>query len=105
MVSSLPSFHNFLKYSVPEFLPKFRSDEDDPQRFVDNFNSVLECLDEKSDARAVFWFKAPVKESSCAWDAGLNPRKASLKKYQKAFLCYFWSVGMQIIVLENFENA
>ncbi len=101
----IPSMHNFTKYSVPEFLPKFLGDEDDPQRFVDDFNSVLDCLDEETGSRAVFWFKARVKVPTCAWDAGLSPKKDPLEKYQKAFLQYFWSEGMQTIAIENFENA
>ncbi len=79
---------------MPEILPEFTSEDDDPETFVTDFNSILECLNEEPSFKTTFWFKIRVKVLGSCWDAGLDPKKHSLHRYQK-FLNYFWSESMQ----------
>ncbi len=90
---------------VPELLPEFTSEENDPEQFVSEFNDVLECIGEESNPKNTFWFKRKVKIVGSRWDAGLSPKRHSLSVYQKEFLAYFWSATMQRIAMEDFERA
>ncbi len=92
-------------FKVPELLPIFRSESEDPEAFVDDFNAVLECIDEASATKTVLWFKSRVRIPASNWDAGLSPRKESLRAYQRAFLKYYWSTSAQRLAVENFERA
>ncbi len=92
-------------FKVPELLPTFKSENEDPEAFVDDFNSVLECIEETGETKTVLWFKNRISVPSSNWDANLNPRKDSLRTYQRVFLKYFWSPSAQRLAIENFENA
>ncbi len=91
-------------YKVPELLPVFTSEDDDPEQFVEDFNSILECLEERNELRKIFWFKNRVRVTGNRWDTGLSPKRHNLKRYQKEFLKYFWSPAMQRLAVENFER-
>ncbi len=91
-------------FKVPELLPMFKFENEDPEAFVDDFNTVLECIDEASVAKTILWFKNRDRIPASNWDAGLSPRKDSLRTYQRAFLKYFWSASVQRLAVENGEK-
>ncbi len=92
-------------FKVPELLPTFKSENEDPEAFVDDFNTVLECIEETEETKTLLWFKNRISVPSSNCKANLNPRKDSLHAYQRAFLKYFWSPSLQRLAIENFENA
>ncbi len=92
-------------FKVPELLPIFKNENEDPEAFVDDFNAVLECIDEPSDVKVVLWFKNRVRIPLSSWDAELSPNRDSLHAYQRAFLKYFWSTSAQRLAVEHFEQA
>ncbi len=90
---------------IPALLPEYNSEDKDPEQFVADFNDILDCLEEEPSVRVTFWFKNRVKMPGSTWDAGLDPKKHTLSRYQKEFLSYFWSPTMQRLAIENFERA
>ncbi len=90
---------------VPELLPEFTLEENNPEQFVSEFNDILECIGEETNTRTTFWFKSRRKTAGSRWDTRLSTKRHLLSIYQKEFLAYFWSPTIQRIAVENFERA
>ncbi len=76
-------------FKIPELLPKFKSENEDPEAFVDDFNVMLKCIEEAPVMKTVLWFKIQVRIPSSNWDAALSLEKESLHAYWGAFLKHF----------------
>ncbi len=46
---------------VPELLPEFNLEENNPKQFINDFNDVVKCIGERSNLKITFWFKVKVK--------------------------------------------
>ncbi len=52
-------------FKVPELLPTFKSENEEPEAFVDDFNSVLECTEEIEETKTVLFGYKSLKLLCC----------------------------------------